>query len=116
MVLHIHSPEDIDKNHWKGIKGIKNSCQSIILKLKFYTDISIVFFFIYLVESQYQNMVYKIKPSEPPLLYEENSRCERKRRYCLKPIKLIESKAAKDDASVNILFNRLVLLCLHSFY
>ena len=61
-------------------------------------------------------MVYKIKPSEPPLLYEENSRCERKRRYCLKPIKLIESKAAKDDASVNILFNRLVLLCLHSFY
>ena len=57
-----------------------------------------------------QNMVYKIKPSEPPLLYEENSRCERKRRYCLKPIKLIESKAAKDDASVNILFNRLVTL------
>ena len=51
-------------------------------------------------------MVYKVKPPEPPLLYEENSRCERKRRYCLKPIKLIESKPAKDEASVNVLFNR----------
>lgn len=52
-------------------------------------------------------MVYKIKPSDPPLLYEENSKLERKRRYCLKNIKLIETKAAKDDNSINILFNRL---------
>ena len=65
-------------------------------------------FYLLFFRNSIENMVYKIKPSEPPLLYEENSRCERKRRYCLKPIKLIESKAAKDDASVNILFNRLV--------
>ncbi len=51
-------------------------------------------------------MVYKIKPTDPPLLCEENSKLERKRRYCLKNIKLIETKAAKDDNSINILFNR----------
>ena len=51
-------------------------------------------------------MVYKLRASDPPLLYEENSTCERKRRFCLKNIKLIETKAAKDENSINILFNR----------
>ena len=51
-------------------------------------------------------MVYKIKQNEPPLLYEENTKTERKRRYCLKNIKLIETKAAKDELSINIQFNR----------
>jgi len=51
-------------------------------------------------------MVYKSKAYEPPLFYEEHTKCERKRRYCLKNIKLIETKAAKDDNSINILFNR----------
>ena len=116
MVLHIHSPEDIDKKSLEGNYRNQKLLPEHNLEIEILYRYFICFFFIYLVESQYQNMVYKIKPSEPPLLYEENSRCERKRRYCLKPIKLIESKAAKDDASVNILFNRLVLLCLHSFY
>ena len=51
-------------------------------------------------------MVYKLKALEPPLIYEEKAKCERRRRYCLKNIKLIETKAAKDENSINILFNR----------
>ena len=51
-------------------------------------------------------MVYKIKPNEAPLFYEEITKVERKRRYCLRNIKLIETKAAKDENSINILFSR----------
>ena len=51
-------------------------------------------------------MSYKSKLLLPPLHYEEKTISERKRRYCLKPIKLIETKAAKDEACVNIQFTR----------
>ena len=51
-------------------------------------------------------MGYKSKLLDPPLYYEEKTTSERKRRYCLKPIKLVESKAAKDSNCINIQFNR----------
>jgi hypothetical protein len=51
-------------------------------------------------------MGYKSKLLDPPLYYEEKTTSERKRRYCLKPIKLVETKAAKDPNCVNIQFNR----------
>ena len=43
---------------------------------------------------------------DPPLYYEEKTTSERSRRYCLKPVKLIETKAAKAEECVNIQFNR----------
>ena len=51
-------------------------------------------------------MVFKAKAREPVLYYEEKTLCERKRWFCLKPVKLIETKAAKDADCVNIQFNR----------
>ena len=38
----------------------------------------------------------------PPLYYEERVTCERKRRYCIKQVKIIETKTEKDEAFVNI--------------
>jgi len=51
-------------------------------------------------------MGYKSKLMDPPLYYEEKTTSERSRRYCLKPVKLIETKAAKAEECVNIQFNR----------
>ena len=51
-------------------------------------------------------MSYKSKPVLPPLHYEEKTTSERKSRFCLKPVKLIETKAAKDADCVNIQFTR----------
>ena len=51
-------------------------------------------------------MVFKAKAREPVLYYEEKTSCERKRRFCLKPVKLIETKAAKYEECVNIQFTR----------
>jgi len=51
-------------------------------------------------------MGFKSKLLDPPLFYEEKTNSERRRRFCLKPIKLIETKAAKAEDFVNIQFNR----------
>ena len=48
----------------------------------------------------------KTKHHDPPMYYEESSHTERKRRYCLKPVKLIETKAAKNADHVNIQVTR----------
>ena len=42
----------------------------------------------------------------PQLLYEEKTPSARMRHYCLKPVKLVETKATKDEQSVNIQFTR----------
>ena len=47
-------------------------------------------------------MGYKTKLPDNTLYYEEKTVSERRRHYCLKPIKLIETKAAKDADCVNI--------------
>jgi hypothetical protein len=51
-------------------------------------------------------MSYKTKALLPTLNYEEKIKSERKRRFCLKPVKLIETKVAKDEDCVNIQFTR----------
>ena len=51
-------------------------------------------------------MGFKARAKEPNLLYEEKQSCSRRRRYCLKPVNLVETKAAKDVESVNIQFSR----------
>jgi len=51
-------------------------------------------------------MGYKSRILDPPLYYEEKTVTDRKRRFCLKKIKLIETKAAKDEDCVNVQFNR----------
>ena len=48
----------------------------------------------------------KSKHHDPPMYYEESSHTERKRRFCLKPVKLIETKAAKNADYVNIQVTR----------
>ena len=40
------------------------------------------------------------------LLYEEKTPSARKRHYCLKLVKLVETKATKNEQSVNIQFTR----------
>ena len=51
-------------------------------------------------------MGYKTKLSDPTLYYEEKTVSDKRRHYCLKPIRLIETKPAKDVECVNIQFNR----------
>ena len=51
-------------------------------------------------------MRVKDKCGTSHLLFEESTKQERKRRFCLKRIKLVETKAAKDPDYVNIQFYR----------
>ena len=51
-------------------------------------------------------MSYKSKQLQPLLQYEEKTVSAIKRRYCLKPVKLVETKAAKAEDCVNIQFTR----------
>ena len=48
----------------------------------------------------------KSRLHDPPMYYEESSHTERKRRFCLKPVKLIETKIAKNADHVNIQVTR----------
>jgi hypothetical protein len=52
-----------------------------------------------------QNGLHK-EGLDPPMYYEDNTTSKRKGLFCLKPIKLVESKAAKNAESVHIQLNR----------